>query len=167
MEVYPIEELLSYWVYRVQTEGVALLARRFRATGIDVTPEQFGVLARLAVEQGMNQTRLAERMLKDRPNMSRILRQLQRRGYIERRRDRSDKRVFRIFLTEKGRKVEQELIPIFERHLDSLLEGVPDSDRKATCVILKRIAGNIHTSNRHLYSENSQDLLPETKARLA
>ena len=25
-EVYPIEELLPYWVYRVQTEGVALLA---------------------------------------------------------------------------------------------------------------------------------------------
>jgi len=167
VEVYPIEELLSYWVYRVQTEGVTLLARRFRGAGIDVTPEQFGVLARLAVEQGMNQTRLAERMLKDRPNMSRILRQLQKRGYIERRPDRSDKRIFRIFLTEKGREAKEDLIPIFERHLDSLLEGVPDPDRKATCTILKQIVGNIHKSSRHLNSEDSRDLLTGNTARLA
>jgi len=132
-----------------------------------VTPEQFGVLTRLAVEQGMNQTRLAERMLKDRPNMSRILRQLQRRGYIERRPDRADKRVFRIFLTEKGREVEKRLTPIFERHLDSLLEGIPDPDRKATCGILKRIVRNIHLSGRRLDSENSRDLLTGSTAGLA
>jgi len=167
VEVYPIEELLSYWVYRVQTEGVALLARRFRRAGINVTPEQFWVLARLAVEQGMNQTRLAERMLKDRPNMSRILRQLQKRGYIERRPDRADKRVFRIFLTEKGRGVEEQLVPIFERHLDSLLKGVLDPDRKATCGILKRIAGNIRNSGRHLSNENPHELLTGSTARLA
>jgi len=143
-EVYPIEELLPYWVYRVQTEGVALLARRFKGAGIDVTPEQFGILARLAVEQGMNQAQLAERMLKDRPNMTRLLNQLEKRGYIERRRDSSDKRIFRIFLTGDGRGVQEELMPVFERHLDELLEGILGPDRKAVCGILKKIVSNIH-----------------------
>jgi DNA-binding MarR family transcriptional regulator len=147
-EVYPIEELLPYWVYRVQTEGVALLARRFKGAGIDVTPEQFGVLARLAVEQGMNQAQLAERMLKDRPNMTRILNQLEKRGYIERRPDSSDKRIFRIFLTENGREVQEELMPIFERHLGELLDGILDPDQKVTCGILKRIVSNIHDCGR-------------------
>lgn len=147
-EVYPIEELLLYWVYRVQTEGVALLARRFKGAGIDVTPEQFGVLARLSVEQGMNQARLAERMLKDRPNMTRILNQLERRGYIERRADNSDKRIFRIYLTEKGFEAGKELMPIFEQHLDELLEGIPGRGQKSTCQILKRIVGNIQGCGR-------------------
>ena len=149
-EVYPIEELLPYWVYRVQTEGVALLARRFRGAGFDVTPEQFGVLARLAVEQGMNQAQLAERMLKDRPNITRILNQLEKRGYIERRRDSADKRIFRIFLTGDGRGIQGQLMPIFERHLDELLGGIPDPDHKAACGILKKIVSNIHNCGPEL-----------------
>ena len=147
-EVYPIEELLPYWVYRVQTEGVALLARRFKGAGIDVTPEQFGVLARLRVEQGMNQAQLAERMLKDRPNMTRILNQLEKRGFIERRPDDSDRRVFRIYLTERGLEAGKELMPIFEQHLDELLAGVPGRDQRSTCQILKRIVGNIQNCGR-------------------
>jgi DNA-binding MarR family transcriptional regulator len=150
VEVYPIEELLPYWVYRVQTEGVALLGRRFKGAGIDVTPEQFGVLARLAVEQGMNQAQLAERILKDRPNMTRILNQLEKRGYIERRPDTSDRRIFRIFLTKSGKGVQEELMPIFVRHLDELLDGIRDPDEKITRRILKRIVNNIQNCGTEL-----------------
>jgi DNA-binding MarR family transcriptional regulator len=147
-ELYPIEELLLYWVYRVQTEGVLLLLRRFRGAGYDITPEQFGVLARLRVQQGMNQTQLGERMLKDRHNMTRILNLLEKRGYIERRPDVSDRRIFRIFLTESGRGVQEELTPIVTRHLDELLEGILDHDQQTIRRILERIVTNIQKCGR-------------------
>jgi DNA-binding MarR family transcriptional regulator len=147
-ELYPIEELLLYWVYRVQTEGVLLLLRRFRGAGYDITPEQFGVLARLRVQQGMNQTQLGERMLKDRHNMTRILTLLERRGYIERRPDSSDRRIFRIFLTESGRGVQEELTPIVTKHLDELLDGVPYHDQQTIRKTLKRIVSNIQNLGR-------------------
>ena len=142
-EPYPIEELLFYWVYRVQTEGVALLARRFKGSGHDITPEQFGVLARLRGEQGLNQAQLGERMLKDRHNMTRILNLLEGHGYVERLPDSSDRRIFRIFLTEKGKGVQKELMPIFTRHLDELLGGVPDLDQQTALKSLRRIVANI------------------------
>ena len=147
-ELYPIEELLLYRVYRVQTEGVTLLSRRFRGAGYDITPEQFGVLARLRVQQGMNQTQLGERMLKDRHNMTRILNLLEKRGYIERRPDSSDRRIFRIFLTESGQGVQEELTPIVTRHLDELLDGILDHDQQTICRILERIVTNIQKCDR-------------------
>lgn len=147
-EIYPIEELLLYWVYRVQTEGVTLLSRRFRTAGYDITPEQFGVLVRLLREEGMNQTQLGERMLKDRHNMTRILTLLEKHGHIERRPDSQDRRIFRIFLTERGRKVAEELTPILSKHIDEVLAGIVDNDRHAICQTLKQIVSNIHTYGR-------------------
>jgi DNA-binding MarR family transcriptional regulator len=147
-ELYPIEELLVHWVYRVQTEGVTLLSRRFREAGYDITPEQFGVLARLSGEQGLNQAQLGERMLKDRHNMTRILNLLQKRGYIERRPDNKDRRIFRIFLTESGRGVQEELTPIVSKHLDELLDGVLDDDQQTICKSLKQIVTNIQKRGR-------------------
>jgi MarR family transcriptional regulator, organic hydroperoxide resistance regulator len=147
-EPYPIEELLLYWVYRVQTEGVTLLSRRFKGAGHDITPEQFGVLARLCREEGMNQAQLGERMLKDRHNMTRILNLLQERGYVERRRDVRDRRIFRIFLTESGKEIQEQLMPILTRHLDELLDGIPDQDRQAACHLLKQIVANVHKWGR-------------------
>lgn len=149
-ELYLIEELLVYWVYRVQTEGTALLLRRFRRAGYDITPEQFGVLTRLRVQQGMNQAELATRMLKDRPNMTRILNLLEKHGYIERRPDISDQRIFRIFLTENGRKIQKELTPILTRHLDELLDGILDYDQQTTRRILECIVTNIKRCNGEL-----------------
>ncbi len=142
-ELYPIEELLLHWAYRVQTEGTTLLLRRFKQAGYDVTPEQFGVLARLGLEEGMNQTQLGERMLKDRHNMTRILNLLEKHGHIERRADSSDKRIFRIFLTERGHKVREALTPVVIRHLDELLDGVPDRDEATTLKVLRRIVANV------------------------
>jgi len=144
-QLYPIEELLLYWVYRVQTEGVTLLLRRFKDAGYAVTPEQFGVLARLHREEGMNQTQLGKRMLKDRHNMTRILNLLEKGGYIERRPDSRDRRIFRIFLTESGKEIQEKLAPIVRRHLDELTEGAPGNDQKTTCQVLKKIVNNIQS----------------------
>jgi DNA-binding MarR family transcriptional regulator len=149
-ELYPIEELLLYWVYRVQTEGVALLSKRFKGAGYDITPEQFGVLARLRYQQGMNQTQLGERMLKDRHNMTRILNLLEERGYVERRPDSSDRRIFRIFLTESGQGVQEELTPVVTRHLDALLHDIPDHDQQTIRRILELIVTNIRKCGKEV-----------------
>jgi len=142
-ELFPIEELLGFWVYRMQTQGTALLGRRLRLAGYDITPEQFGVLARLREEQGMNQRQLGEKTLKDRHNVTRILNLLERRGYIERRPDKTDKRIYRIFMTESGRDLQEKLTPIVTSHLDQLLNGLSPEELRTMRAILEHIVGNI------------------------
>jgi DNA-binding MarR family transcriptional regulator len=147
-ELFPIDELLAFWVYRVQTQGGALLWRRFRAAGYDITPEQFGVLARLREQEGVNQSQLGEKMLKDRHNLTRILNLLEKRGCIERRQDSADKRIYRLFLTESGKDLQEKLTPIVTGHLDQILDRVTTDDRKNMRRILEQIVGNIEKGSR-------------------
>ncbi len=142
-ELFPIDELLAFWVYRMQTQGASLLWRRFRTAGHDITPEQFGVLARLREQPGVSQSRLGERMLKDRHNLTRILNLLEKRGCIERRPDSADKRIYRLFLTETGRNLQEELTPIVTGHLDQLFNGLTPEDCKNMRRVLEQIVGNI------------------------
>ncbi len=80
--------------------------------------------------------------------MTRILNLLEKRGYIERRSDTSDRRVYRIYITENGRKVQEELVPIATHHLHEVLDGIIDDDQQAVRALLERILQNIQKCGR-------------------
>lgn len=101
--IFPLDESPSFCIYRADTEGSTLLRRTLRATGYDLTPEQCFVLVRLAeIEEGPIQAELAKRFFKDPHSITRIIDVLEQRGFIERRSEKSNRRIFRIFVTEKG-----------------------------------------------------------------
>jgi DNA-binding MarR family transcriptional regulator len=137
------DESLGFSIYRVHTQGTNALRRAFQAAGYDVTPEQWGVLARLREEEGMNQTQLGEKMLKDRHNITRILNLLEKRGYIERRPDESDKRVYRVFLTAAGRATHEELAPIVMNHRRLTFGGLAQEDLRKMRILLERMVKNL------------------------
>ena len=143
LKPYSLDESLGFWVYRVHTQGINALRRAFQAAGYDVTPEQWGVLARLRGHEGASQTQLGEKTLKDRHNITRILNLLEKRGYVERRPDETDKRVYRIFLTETGRAAQEELAPIVLEHRKSIFKGLGYEDRQTMRNLLERIVKNI------------------------
>lgn len=70
--------------------------------GHDLTPAQFGALALIAGEPGMDQTRLAERTALDRSSVTKCVERLEARGVIRREVDRTDKRARRLHATPNG-----------------------------------------------------------------
>jgi MarR family transcriptional regulator, organic hydroperoxide resistance regulator len=143
VKLFPLDDSLSFWVYRAYTQGLTVLRRTFQASGYDLTPEQYGALARINEKEGINQSQLGERMLKDRHNMTRILGLLEKRGYIERRADEADKRIYRIFLTEAGRNIRERLTPVVVSHLNQTYEGLSEEEVLTMRRILERIVGNL------------------------
>ncbi len=143
IESSSMDESLGFSVYRIHTQGSNALRRAFQAAGYDVTPEQWAVLARLEEEEGMNQTRLGEKMLKDRHNITRILNLLERRGYVERRPDEADKRVYRVYMTAAGRATRKELAPIVLAHRRSAFKGLTREDFRTMRRLLERILKNL------------------------
>jgi DNA-binding MarR family transcriptional regulator len=75
----------------------------------DVTPQQFGLLAFLWREDGISQTELSARSQIDRTTMGGIIDRLEKEGLIERRNHPDDRRAYQIFLTAKGKSLEDEL----------------------------------------------------------
>ncbi len=60
-----------------------------------------------------------------RSNMSMLLPQMEKRGLIERRGDKHDKRVLRLYLTAEGRRVTEEAMAIQTDLIDRMLSDAP------------------------------------------
>lgn len=144
--VFPLDESPGYLVYRTAARLKAELASAFQRRGFSVTPEQWAVLSRLWESDGEHQSVLAERATKDRHNMTRILNLLEKNGFVRREIDSTDKRCHRVYLTEEGRALKEELIPIVHAHLHRALLGLTQEDLNHLRRLHERIVDNLVTS---------------------
>lgn len=97
--------------------------------GGDVTPRQIAVLMMVASHEGLSQTRLVELTGIDRSTLADIVRRLQRKGLLHRRRTREDARAYAVKLTEEGRQILKTATPISERVDQRILEALPETNR--------------------------------------
>jgi len=142
-ETFSYDESLSFLIQRVHVRGLALLRRVLQKEGFDVTPEQLSLMVRLREEEGMNQKQLGEKTFKDRPNITRILRLLKKKGIIERRTDENNKKANLLFLTDSGKEILERLAPVISKNWKSRCAGMSVEEVALFRKILKHIAGNI------------------------
>jgi DNA-binding MarR family transcriptional regulator len=79
--------------------------------GWDLSGAQFDVLAHVGASEGMTQQELADSLLVTKGNVCQLLDKLEGRGLISRR---QEGRANRLFLTEAGRRVFDEVVPAHE-----------------------------------------------------
>ena len=119
------------------------LRRACREAGLDVTPEQWALLNRLYLHDGLTQSELADQTLKDRPTVTRIVDALQRGGMLARRRDPDDRRCYRLHLTEAGRELRREVYPLTLALNERLVAGLADAEMEALADTLDRLSRNL------------------------
>ena len=134
---------ISLLMYRIRIQRLATLRKSFQSAGYDVTAEQFGLMMHLGTHAGINQKQLGELALKDRPNTMRIVNQLVKRGYVERLPHETDKRAFRLFLTEEGKIVKSHLIRIVIEHHRAAFATLSEKDISNMQRVLKVILANL------------------------
>ena len=72
-----------------------------RGRGLGLTRSQWWVLTMLYAKEGVTQSELADFMDLEKPTLGRLLDRMQEKHWIERRPDSLDRRVNRLYLTEK------------------------------------------------------------------
>lgn len=122
-----------------------LLRRSFdaRARGIGVTRPQWQVLTLLSFHAGINQGGLAELLEVEPITLGRMIDRLQDAGLVERRADPADRRAWRLFLTEKGQMLLDQLRPFAHETYEIALEGVGEEERAALLATLGRMRANL------------------------
>jgi DNA-binding MarR family transcriptional regulator len=143
IETFSLDESLGFWLYRSHIQVSAALRQAFQDNGYDLTPEQWAVLLRLREQEGLNQSQLGEKTSKDRHNITRILKQLDKRGYIEKLHDKKDKRAFRVYLSPAGRSLLRELKQVVLKHRNRLSNGFSKDDLLNIRDYLHRIVDNL------------------------
>ncbi|CAD7035403.1 MarR family transcriptional regulator [Pseudorhizobium halotolerans] len=112
---------------------------------LDIKPPHLDILVNLFRFEGISQQELAHKLLVGRSNVSMTLPQLERRGLIERRGDKRDKRVLRLFLTKEGRRVTEEGMRIQTALINNILSATPIEECLAIGSNMERVVAALQS----------------------
>jgi DNA-binding MarR family transcriptional regulator len=119
------------------------LSKLMKEKNLPVTPEQFGLLSHLWVEDGKSQQELANLTFRDRANVTRILDILERESIVERKDDENDRRIFKIFLTKKGKALETDTANIAKQAIKEATKDISKEDMDICMKVLKQTLENL------------------------
>ncbi|MGE0767531.1 MAG: MarR family winged helix-turn-helix transcriptional regulator [Hyphomicrobiaceae bacterium] len=111
--------------------------RRVKALGI--TRPQWLAIVRLHRRPGASQSELADMMEIDKAPAGKIVDRLEERGWVERRADPVDRRINRIFLTDRGDRVYAVISPIARSTVSDALADISDRDVAVLTQLLSRV----------------------------
>lgn len=117
--------------------------KHFKKHNIDLNKEQFIVLKILSKFNGKPQHDLALITESNKTSLSRLISTMEKKGFISRKSIKTDKRVKHIYLTNLGEKTYLAALPILNKTVEELLEGISDSEITQSIKTLKKIQLNI------------------------
>ena len=135
------EESFGNTVYKARVLMRNKLQKKLK--GYPVTVEQWNVLNHIYSKEGFNQKELAERCLKDRAALTRILDLLEKKELIRRETSPIDRREFLLYLTEKGKSTYKEILPIINENSKENLANFTEDEIDNLKYLLKKLLSNL------------------------
>lgn len=134
---FVIEDSLGYIVNRVARSMAHQLGEELRSAGVGIG--QWAVLMFLWARNGLSQAELSRVVAIEPPTMVRTLDRMVRDGLVRRTPDPADGRVSRIYLTDRGRFLRDELVPKAVAVNAANLGKLTDSEARS----LRRLLGKL------------------------
>jgi DNA-binding MarR family transcriptional regulator len=107
---------------------------------LELAPADAGILRLLRVAAGLSQQELAEKLQIHPSRLVAILDKLEKRGFVERRENPDDRRLYSIHLTRDGGEILQKIGRVAMEHQDALLTALSNREREELAAMLLRVA---------------------------
>ncbi|MEL6290062.1 MAG: MarR family transcriptional regulator [Pseudomonadota bacterium] len=118
-----------------------------KTAGLDITPRQLVVLQAIERDDRPSQTDLVNATGIDRSTIADIVRRMEKKGLIRRKRAANDARIYVVSLTEKSKRILRRAAPALEQTSAELLAPLNDRERDRFVDTLVRIVNNHNRSN--------------------
>jgi DNA-binding MarR family transcriptional regulator len=138
-----IQNLLFSLLFEMKSS----LARSMKGNRFEMAPMHQKMLAYISNFPGTTQQEMVEKSGRDKAQITRLLKELEKRECIIRSKDQVDKRIFRIELTEKGHTIFNELRRHEDSIIEKLLEDFSASELEQLRASLKKMRGNLVAAN--------------------
>jgi len=109
-ELLPPATSVGYLVRQTHRAFMRSLQARIAPHGVSVGMWYF--LRVLWEEDGLSQRELSQRVGMMEPTTASALNTMERKGFVRRLRNRADRRIVNVFLTERGRQLREQLLPL-------------------------------------------------------
>ena len=147
MEVFDIDESMGFIVRKTSLSFQNWFKRTAKSKGLDITPEQWGALCKLWEKDGISQRELNEKLPQGIANTSRMIDSLEKRQLVIRKTDPNDRRIFRIYLTRKGKAIREKLVPIGELGNEIATRGCSKREIETIKKLLNQFCVNLNHSD--------------------
>lgn len=94
----------------------------------DIHPKQVSMLGLLSSREGQSQKEISQALRISAPTVAVSIKRLEKTGILERRADEKDQRMSRIYLTEKGKAITEEVKSCIEKSEDLIFRGFSESE---------------------------------------
>ena len=125
-----IEDRLIFLISKVCQKLIINLQKAFSENGVEVTPIQVMLLFFLQKNDGSSLTQISQGLMLENPTVTGLIDRLEKLGYVKRSDHPSDRRVYLIYLTEKGKTVANKALPIVKRLNEQIIEGYSEKEIK-------------------------------------
>ena len=115
-------------------------------SGIDISMDQWLVLGPIWENEGISQKEISEYCLKDKTSVTKIIDTLEKKNLVVRVPDQLDHRIKRVVLSNKGKKLFLEVIPVMELTRNQLREGITEKEVELLRSVLSKIYKNLITN---------------------
>lgn len=105
---------LQMQIFRTRIAFRRCIQRTLREKSAGITFEMLQILSSLWREQGITQQVLAERTAKDKACLTNLMNNLEKKGYVCRREDPSDRRNKLVYLTPEGERLQSHIRPMLD-----------------------------------------------------
>jgi len=123
-----IEDRFIFLISKVCQKLIVNLQKAFSENGVEVTPIQVMLLFFLQKNDGSSLTQISQGLMLENPTVTGLIDRLEKLGYVKRSDHPDDRRVYLIYLTEKGKKVANKALPIVKRLNEQIKEGYSKSE---------------------------------------
>ena len=122
----------------------------------DLTKGQYLYLVRICEHPGIIQEKLAEMIKVDRTTASRAIKKLEKNGFIERREDKYNKKIKKIFPTMKGENVYPKIRRENDHSNSVALAGFSEREVEIISHLLQRVRKNIEVDWEYVKKGNKR-----------
>ncbi len=124
---------------------------------LDLTRGQYLYLVRIYENPGIIQEKLAEMIKVDRTTAARAIKKLEMQGFIQKQPDEQNKKIKKLFPTEKGKKVYPLLRREGEHSMEVALSGFTLEEKETIFKLVHRVRKNIERDWEYVKKGNKRD----------
>ena len=110
---------------------------------LNLTVEQWSLLAVLWDRNGISQKELQEALLKDKASINSLISYLIKNGFITKKQSLHDKRSFLVSLTKKGEDIKEESIPLAMKNIMKAVDGIKKEELAIFVKVTTQIIQNL------------------------
>lgn len=136
-----LQQFAPYLMNRIMGRYNATLRDELREHGL--TTPQMRILAILAVMDGLTINEVAVYSVIEQSTLSRTLDAMETQGLLRRETQSSDNRIRRIYLSDKGRALFDDVWPVMRSAFDTMFAGVGDGEYAAFVGVLQQVLRNV------------------------